>query len=319
MLKAYDYADTKYNAHELQHIGLFNKEKSAALEFVLSHSNSKVNTICPICKSDHTQYIFSRWDINYLFCEECYSIFVPVEKEMIEEYLKSEKLRTVRCSKEYQEQAQLRRADIWDEFIMWARYRSYRYLKKNTGLDVIDYGNRYEGFIKHFIDSGMCGKYELRNSILSIETVKVDKADVILYLNQLQHEVDPVATLRMLKNDMKEDGILILHTRLGSGFDILTLKGGMDSLFPYEHIMLPSRKGLEKILQDAGFELLEITTPGTRDMDAVLKNQNRIEGDNFFVKYLLKIADRETLSDFQQFLQKSGLSSFAQIVAKARR
>lgn len=83
--------------------------------------------------------------------------------------------------------------------------------------------------------------------------------------------------------------------------------------------MLPSRKGLEKILQDAGFELLEITTPGTRDMESVLRNKDRIEDGNFFVKYLLNTADKSVLSDFQQFLQKSGLSSFAQVVAKVRK
>lgn len=319
MLKAYDYAEVKSNVQELQNTELFNREKSEALKFVLAHPNHKSEKKCPICGSMHTRCIFSRWDVNYLFCDECCSIYVPAEKELIEEYLQLEALKDIRISEEYQEQAELRRADIWDEFVMWAQYRIYRYLGKNTELDIIDYGNRYIGSVDRFQQSGMCNKYELRNSILTVETDKVDKADVILYLNQLQHEVDPVSTLCSLKDNLKEDGILILNTRLGSGFDILTLKGGMDSLFPYEHIMLPSRKGLEKILQDAGFELLEITTPGTRDMESVLKNQDRIEEGNFFVKYLLKTADKATLADFQQFLQKSGLSSFAQVIARVRR
>ncbi len=319
MLKAYDYAEIKPDKKGLQHTGLFNQEKGAALDFVLAHPNTKNDKKCPICGSEHTRFIFSRWDVNYLFCDDCCSIYVPIEQELIAEYLKLDPLNIIRISDEYQEQAELRRADIWDEFVMWAQYRIYRYLGKNTELDIIDYGNRYTGFVDRFRKSGMCNNYELRNSILRLETDKVDKADVILYLNQLQHEVDPVSTLCTLKNDLKDEGILILNTRLGSGFDILTLKGGMDSLFPYEHVMLPSRKGLEKILDDAGFELLEITTPGTRDMESVLRNQDRIEEGNFFVKYLLKTADKATLADFQQFLQKSGLSSFAQIVARVRR
>ena len=300
MLKAYDYAEVKPNTTELQNAGLFNKEKSAALRFVLANPSHKEEKKCPVCGSAHTRYIFSRWDVNYLFCEDCCSIYVPVEDELISKYLELEEMRNIRISDEYQQQAELRRADIWDELVMWAQYRIYRYLGKNTG-------------------SGICGKYELKNSILPIKTEKVDKADVILYMNQLQHETNPAATLTNLKDSLKDDGILILNTRLGSGFDILTLKGGMDSIFPYEHIMLPSRKGLEKILQDAGFELLEITTPGTRDMESVLRNKDRIEDGNFFVKYLLNTADKSVLSDFQQFLQKSGLSSFAQVVAKVRK
>ena len=147
---------------------------------------------------------------------------------------------------------------------------------------------------------------------------KIEKADVILYMNQLQHETNPTETLKELRKELKEDGVLILNTRLGSGFDILTLKGNMDSIFPYEHIMLPSRKGLEMILEEAGYELLEITTPGTRDMESVIRNKERIEESNFFVKYLLQTADKATMADFQQFLQKSGLSSFAQVVARVR-
>ena len=130
--------------------------------------------------------------------------------------------------------------------------------------------------------------------------------------------LQPLNFRMRLKKDLKKGGILILNTRLGSGFDILTLKGSMDSIFPYEHIMLPSRRGLEMILDKAGYELLEITTPGTRDMESVLKNKERVEESNFFIKYLLKTADRSTLADFQKFLQKSGMSSFAQVVAKVR-
>lgn len=319
MLKAYDYADINQQITEIQKAELFRLEKAEALKFVLNHPTQMKKKECPICGSTRTAFIFSRWDINYLFCDECCSIFVSVENETIQQYLDVKEMKELRISADYQKQAEYRRGDIWDEFVMWAQFRLYRYLGKNINLDVIDYGNRYLGSVERFRKSGICGRYELRDSILSIETEKVVSADVILYMNQLQHEVDPISTLKELKKNLKEDGILILNTRLGSGFDILTLKGSMDSIFPYEHIMLPSKKGLEIILEKAGFELLEITTPGTRDMESVLRNQERIEESNFFVKYLLRTADKSTLADFQQFLQKSGLSSFAQAVARVRK
>lgn len=318
MLKAYDYAENREEKIELQNAGLFRMEKSVALQFVLEHPAHKKAGECPICKSKHTKFIFSRYDVNYLFCEDCCSIFVPIEKELIGEYLDMQTMKELRLSEEYQKQAEYRRADIWDDLVMWIQYRTYRYLGRNTELDVIDYGNRYLGLVDRFRQSGIAGNYELRNSILNVETEKIEKADVILYMNQLQHETNPTETLKELRKELKEDGVLILNTRLGSGFDILTLKGNMDSIFPYEHIMLPSRKGLEMILEEAGYELLEITTPGTRDMESVIRNKERIEESNFFVKYLLQTADKATMADFQQFLQKSGLSSFAQVVARVR-
>lgn len=319
MLKAYDYTEYRQLSAELQNAGLFRKEKGIALKFVLDHPNQNRNRRCPICGTKHTRFIFSRWDIEYLLCDECYSIFVPVEEQLIEDYLNTEDMKRLRLTEEYQEQAEYRRGSIWNEFVMWTQYRIYRYLGKNTGLEAIDYGNRYMGSVNRFLKSGIFHKYELRDSILPIKTEHMDTADVILYMNQLQHEINPVFTLKRLKGNLKDHGILILNTRLGSGFDILTLKGGMDSIFPYEHIMLPSKKGLEMILEKAGFELLEITTPGTRDMESVLRNEDRIEDSNFFVKYLLHTSDQSILTDFQRFLQKSGLSSFAQVIARERK
>lgn len=318
MLKAYDYAEMKPESQGIQDERLFRREKGYALKFVLEHRFKSHKTVCPICGSSRTRFAFSRWDTEYTFCDDCYSIYIPVEEDIIKEYLELPDMRQLRISDDYQSQAESRRADIWDELVMWAQYRLYRYLGRNTELAVIDYGNRYQGLLERFKSSNMFEKYDLRDSILDVELEHVDKADVILYMNQLQHENNPVRTLKELRKNLKSNGVLILNTRLGSGFDILTLKGEMDSIFPYEHIMLPSRKGLELILEKAGYELLEITTPGTRDMEAVFRNQEKIEDGNFFVKYLLETADRSILEDFQQFLQKSGLSSFAQVVARVR-
>jgi hypothetical protein len=319
MLKAYDYSDKKMPPRSEDEKKLFQQEKKIAQEFVVSNHNQNCDTTCPVCKSRNTKFIFERWDIDYQFCEECNSIFVPLREDILQEYLELPAMKELRNSSEYQKYAQTRRTDIWQDVIMWAEFRSYRYLGRNKGLDVIDVGNKYSGFIALIQQSALSGRYELRDSILNLETEKVEQADIMFYMNQLQHEIDPISTLQGIRDSLKDDGLLFLNTRLGSGFDILTLKGGTDDIFPYEHVMLPSKKGLQMILEQAGFELLEITTPGTRDMDAVLANQQRIEESNFFVKYLLNNADKATLADFQQFLQKSGMTSFAQVVARKRK
>ena len=319
MLKAYDYAEIKSKKGSLKNKKLFNQEKILAQKYVLEHPTKLQECSCPVCGHEYTQYIFARWDVNYQFCNSCNSIFVPVEATTLEGYLAMPQMEELRSSDEYQEELEKRRADIWDEQIFWAEYRIYRYLRKNEHLDIIDYGNRNKGLSERFRNSKLCGQYELRDSILSMNTNKLEKADVLLYMNQLQHTLNPIEILSKLRDSIKDDGLLILNTRLGSGFDILTLKGGIDNIFPYEHVMLPSRKGLEKILDKAGYELLEITTPGTMDMEYVLENKERVDHSNFFVKYLLNNVDAGGLVDFQQFLQKSGLSSFAQVIARKRK
>ncbi len=318
MLRAYDYAEPAGERGALQDSQLFQREKQIAQNFVITHPLKTETEVCPVCGSRNTRFIFQRWDVNYRFCDDCDSIFVPIDPETCAEYLELPEMKELRCSDAYQSQAVQRRRGIWADFVMWAEYRTYRYLGRNTRLDLIDFGNKYTGYMELFQESKLCGRYELRNSLFPLESPHIEQADVVLYLNQLQHECMPAESLKQIRRALKDDGILILNTRLGSGFDILTLKGGTDNIFPYEHIMLPSKRGLEIILDQAGFDLLEITTPGTRDMEAVLKNRERIEDTNFFVKYLLDNADGAVMADFQQFLQKSGLSSFAQVVAKKR-
>lgn len=318
MLRAYDYAERPMD-NKMHEAGLFNKEKKIASKYVFDHPLKNVKCNCTICNSEKVKNIFSRWDVNYYLCESCSSIFVPAPDEVVEGYSKLNEMKEFRNSDEYQDQATESRDIAWDDVVSWAEYRVYRYLGRNKGLEIIDYGNKYKGFVNKIVDSGLVSKYELRETILDINTGdKVKNADVLIYMNQLQHEMNPIKKLKEIGKDLKNEGILLMSTRLGSGFDILTLKGGINDIFPYEHITLPSKKGLEIILDNAGYELLEITTPGTRDMNVVLSNKERIEDSNFFVKYLLDVADERTLQDFQQFLQKSCLSSFAQVVARKR-
>ncbi len=318
MLKAYDYAERPMD-NKMHEAGLFNTEKKIAMKYVLDHPLKNIKCDCTICKSNKIKYIFSRWDVNYYYCEECGSIFVPTDMDVVSNYTALPEMIEFRNSDKYQSQASDARSVVWDDCVSWLSFRAFRYLGKNEKLDVLDYGNKYRGLVEKIQNAALVGNYELRSSILNdIICGKVEKADIVIYFNQLQHETNPVESLKMLKENMKKDSILVLSTRLGSGFDILTLKGGISDVFPYEHITLPSKKGLEIILDRAGYELLEITTPGTRDMNVVLENRERIDEENFFIKYLLEVADNRTIQDFQQFLQKSCMSSFAQAIARKR-
>ncbi len=316
MLKAYDYTEKATAQMNMRDDGLFQKEKLIAQNFVLTHPIKNADHICPACGSKNGKFIFTRWDIRYQCCNECGTIFMPADKSIIDEYTDLPALNQLRASEEFQKNMAEHRDCFWDDFVMWLAYRTYRYLGRNEKLDIIDEGNKYGGLINKIRQSKMCGGYMLLNSCLPVKTDMLDSADVVICLNQLQHECNPVVYLKNLRSHLRDDGLLFLNTRLGSGFDILTLKGSAEDIFPYEHITLPSRKGLEKILEASGFQLLEITTPGTRDVEMVLKNVDKIEEGNFFVRYLINEADQRMLDDFQQFLQKSGLSSFCQVVAK---
>lgn len=326
MLKAFEYSERKSELREHEK-NLSSKEKKIAMQYVIDHPSKEVKSCCPICGNDHSQYMFEQWDVEYKYCKDCGSIFVSVDKDTEKGYVGLPELINFRSSREYQKQEEKYRGSSWDEIVTWLNFRTYRYLGRNKNLKIIDFGNKYNGFSNRLCNSKLCGIYDLREPCIipsdaadSHQIIDkrglVERADLILYMNQIKHEVNPVERLRELRDYLSDDGLLVLSSRLGSGFDVLTLKGGTESIFPYEHITLPSRKGIEIILNRCGYRVLEITTPGTQDVDAVFNNKNRVDHDNYFVRCLLETADERTKADFQQFLQKNCLSSFAQVIAR---
>lgn len=336
MLAAFNYYDPEEEnriRNEIKNSQLFDKEIEMARKFAELHNpsiDSKSTMIgdekvcCPICKSKHVNLFYEKWNVKYLRCDSCYSIFADVDENTEQEYRQLHDMIELRISKEYQEKAAISRKQMWNELLDWLKFRTYRYLGENTNLTIVDYGTRYYGLIDLLKKSDMCGKYELRDSILKFaecdsynnQLYGEKQADVVLCLDYIQHENDPIQLLRRIKLDLKQEGILFLSTRAGSGFDILALRENNRNVFPYEHIMMPSKEGLKILLEKAGYEMLEITTPGTFDWNYVKSNRNKISGKEYFLKYLVETLSPNMEAEFQRFLQQSGMSSYAQVVAR---
>ncbi len=325
MFTAFNYYEPEEEnrvRREIKDSALFGRELEIAKEFVeskrkLIHGRVKD---CPFCNSDHVSLFYEKWGIDYLRCDKCYSVFADIDKSDVQGYKELSEMVELRTSKEYQEKASVNRKQMWNELFDWLKFRTYRYLGKNTGLDIIDYGTRYEGLVEELKASDLCEKYELRNSILNLKREmsedNINLADIILCLDYIQQESEPVNFLKSIKQYLKENGLLFLSTRVGSGFDILTLKGNNRNVFPYEHIMMPSKEGIKIMLEEAGFELLEITTPGTFDWNYVKSNRKGLSEGEDFLHYFMDTATPSMEAEFQRFLQQSGMSSYAQIVAK---
>lgn len=319
MLKAYDYIEYLPDSNELQNPGYFEKELEIARGIVKRiHKEDHVKpSCCPVCKEKSISLFCKKWEISYFRCEACESVFAAASVEEVKQYAEAKELTEFRVSKEYQEEASQRRELTWTESIDWIAFRTFRYLGKNTGLDVLDIGNRYEIYAKEIAESEFAGNYQLTDSILDEErlsTGKVDKADIVLYLNQIQQTLQPLQTLQQITAKMKKGALLFFSTRMGTGFDVLTLREN-SKIFPYEHIFLPSADGMESLLEEAGLRILEYSTPGRMDVGTVVGQADKLDEGNYFVKSLIKNCDKATLAEFQRFLQKSGMSSYVQIVA----
>jgi hypothetical protein len=306
MLKAYSFIENEHMDSGIVDRNISNKEHWLISEFVTMNPASKVELPCVFCAFETKEFDIID-NTYYQRCKSCYSIFASVEDEIVEHYIAYKPLVDFRNSIEYQASAAERRAGIWSELLFWLEFRIARYMNNSTAVDIIDVGNRYLALSRKIKQAKFCKSYN-----------KVKTADVVLFIDQFRCLTNPTEKLLELRDMLSNNGLLVMNMRVGSGFDVLTLKGCKGSVFPYEVICLPSIEGLEIILHRAGFDILEVSTPGSLDIEHVMQNKMNIDEDDLFVQYLINKADNHTLTEFQRFLQKSGMSSHARVIARKR-
>ncbi|MCR5799059.1 MAG: class I SAM-dependent methyltransferase [Lachnospiraceae bacterium] len=319
MLRSYQYTEKSYLDVSVQNNYFRNKEIDIAKEYVNAHPSSKNSKKeCPVCHIPSGEYYYTKWGVDYLCCMNCRSIYAVCDDSIAKDYQNLSELITLRVDKTYQNELLKNREEMWGEFIEWAEYRAFRFLRKNKGLNIVDIGNRMEGYSNMIKAAPFCERYDLRDSILCSDSHTINKgeADIVFWFDQLQKELNPSEKISMIRKELKECGLLFVGTRAGSGFDIITLKEKNTNIYPYEHILLVSVKGLTKLLEDNGFEVLEITTPGVMDVKYVKESIEEVGDREGFVRYLLEESSPGILQDFQRFLQKGCLSSFVRVIAR---
>lgn len=272
---------------------------------------------CPICRNEGVP-AFCKYNVDYYRCRSCHSIFQAVTLDEITRYNEMPELKAFRKGEEFQSTAVRQRTGQWRELLEWLKFRSFRYLGKNTGLRIVDYDNTFDGFRDLIQNSEFCDTYisaSLRSEALPEEK---EGADLALYMACIQQTVDPLADLKRAAGSLMEGGLIFLSSRLGTGFDVLTLGEHAERIFPYSHTLLPSLEGIEQCLAEAGFHILETITPGNYDVSRVYENREYIREDDYFLQYMFGDDSEVNLDEFQRFLQKNRLSSYAQVIAQKR-
>jgi hypothetical protein len=97
------------------------------------------------------------------------------------------------------------------------------------------------------------------------------------------------------------------------GIDIQLLGEHAKALSPPHHLNFLNPKSVSSLLEKNGFTVLEAITPGKLDIDILRKNQQYIKDP--FWKNVIDYSSEKELSDLQDFISKSGLSSHMMITS----
>ena len=298
---------------------IYQQELSLAKDFAQSLSPASKNIDpCPVCGSQRHEVMFEKWGQLYAICPKTWTLSLGnmPSQEILHTYHTDSNLARYRSSNGYQDAMSEHRQLVWDTQIDWLSGRISRYRGKDKNR-VLDIGARMAGWVEAVKHASFVEEYFLADPLPPLEASNsaVD-CDVVMLFDVLQRYSDPVGLLVKAFKALKPGGILLLTSRSGSGFDILSLAGESESVFPLDHIVLPSPQGMSLALQQAGFEVLELTTPGHLDVQLVKQAQDQIPLRNFFQRYLISQNEEKVYERLQAFLQQNNLSSHMRVVAK---
>lgn len=143
----------------------------------------------------------------------------------------------------------------------------------------------------------------------------VEAVEAAVLLESLDRVSDPELLLKRAAVSLKKGGLVFITALVASGFDAALLGKENAYLFPPDRANFFSLNDLKQMVSRAGFQLLEVSTPGVLDVEVAKSHWARRPNLELSVfERSLLTADAETQQAFQDFLQQSNLSSFARMV-----
>lgn len=262
---------------------------------------------CPACNSSERKNKFKKYDLNYVQCNICKTIYMNPRpsKNSMEIYYKTSRNYKYWAENIFPQSSEARTKMICEP--------SLERIKKNLGKvldfkksDALEIGPGFGLF------ANLCSK---KNTFRTLEVLeptpplashckeiglkvhetnvesfeKKNSYDLVFAFEVIEHIYDPSFFLQKTRELLKENGFIILSCPNGIGFDTEML-GPYSPSVDNEHVNLFSPSGIEHIFKRNGFKPISIETPGKMDVEIVFnffeENPGIFEKENKFKKLL---------------------------------
>lgn len=295
-----------------------------------SDADALVRVNCPGCDADAARPAFSKQDFEYVRCGGCGSVYVSPRpsSDALERYYRTSAASRYRVEHFARETAEARRRHLMRAHAQWMG-RMFDETGAPTPAKCLDIGTNSTVL---FEELRSVGPFESFATLRPLPGLEQDFADtgvtvvddgsgdyaVVTAFEQIEHQFSPTALAREAFESLLPGGLFFFTTRSISGFDLQVLGGHAPYIFIPEHLNLLSIEGIEQLLDRAGFERVELSTPGQLDVELVLRamaDDPAIELPAF-AEYLLRHRGQQAHADLQEFLQKHRLSSHVRVAAR---
>lgn len=302
---------------------------------MLKKKRAKFVTVsCVACGSSENRAEHEKNGFTYVKCEKCGTLFMNPrpDLETLNEFYKNSKNYKFWSENIFPKTEASRRENI-------VKPRVDRILEickkhKVTTETIVEIGSAFGSFCEEMISretfkkviaveptpdlANVCRKKNIQviESIVELIPKEELQANVIVSFEVIEHLFDPKSFLQAMKKNISNNGLLVLSCPNGEGFEMLEM-GVFSSTLEHEHLNYFNVGSLSLLMQETGYEILEVLTPGLLDADIVRKGieDGVIKGSPFLKKILVEEWDKNG-DNFQKYLQENLLSTHMWIVAK---
>ena len=331
----------KMNENEIRPRNLLDKQRELMLqdiEYLLSFQDQFIEVPCPACKGDNFKKIFEKFSMTYNTCDNCQTMFIsprPTPKILGDFYANSanydywathifptsEKVRTEKIFRP--------RAERVRQLCEKYESASHTMIEIGAGYGTFGYEVQKLGFVNRYIavepSNSLAEKCKSRgleviNKPIEQANFESESIDIICSFEVVEHLFNPLDILETCYRILKPGGLIIVTNPNGKGFDVVTAPQ-ISTTVDVEHLNYFNPDSMEILLGNAGFEVIEVMTPGLLDTDIVRNmflNGDLKQSDNPFLYQILIDKWDEAGSSFQEFLVNNKLSSHMWTIARKK-
>lgn len=288
---------------------------------------------CPACNSVKYSKQFEKTGFSYVLCDECGTLFVNPRPPLstLEQFYAESPSTSFWVNTFFKPVAEVRREKIF-------RPRAEHIRKKFQGIEEWTIGDVGAGF-GIFLEElsricPACTPVAIEPSREMVRICEAKKLRVIPYLVEeiegwdgafnlltsfelFEHVYDPHRFLKKAKRLLHPGGTLFFTTLNGEGFDIQILWQNSKSISPPHHLNFFNPGSIALLLQEEGFSVEEITTPGRLDWDileGMITNED-VDAGRFWNLFSKKGTEKAK-QELQTWIAKHNFSSHMQVVAR---
>lgn len=312
------------------------KARAEDLLWMRNHKDTFIEVPCPACGENGVSEHLSGIEWAFCRCANCYTLYMKkrLPEDILHRFFQESSLCRYWSDVLYPATEQTRINNIYEP-------RAERLLqlcrKQNASFECfIEVGAGSGAFLQLLRDKNtfdsvvaiepgptnaeLCRRRGLKTFEMPVEKMASFAGSVVASFEVIEHLFSPLSFLENMANVLGPNGLCFITTPNSLSAEVLELRERSTTI-GYGHINLFTPDSLCLLARRAGFEVLEILTPGILDVD-LLRNGYKENASNYtspFLDFLTSSDNAQLNEKFQHFLVKNNLSSHMWAVLRKSR